>query len=268
MMGVEPALVADREATKAGEPGESALDDPSVLAQPLTALDATAGNTVLDAAALASKTATAVIIGLVGMQLVRAAPRSAALSRHEWDGVEQFLERFAVVGVGPGQQEGERDAATVGDEVTLGARLASVRRVRARPGSPFLAAMDALSTQARLQSMRSASRRRRSNSRCRRSHTPASCQSRSLRQQVTPDPQPICCGSISHGMPERSTNRMPLRAARGGTAGRPPFGFGRSRGSSGSITDQSASEIRGFAMPPQLGTILLGFQVLKGAVSG
>jgi hypothetical protein len=137
MVGVEPALVSDREATKAGEPGESALDDPSVLAQPLAALDATAGNTVLDAAALASKTATAVIIGLVGMQLVRAAPRSAAPSRHEWDGVEQFLARFAVVGVGPGQQEGERDAATVGDEVTLGARLASVVGFGPVPAPPF-----------------------------------------------------------------------------------------------------------------------------------
>lgn len=124
MVGVEPALVADCKATKAGEPGESALDDPLVLAEPLTALDATACNSVLDAAAPAATAATAVIIGLVGMQLVRAAPRSAALSRHEWDGVEQFLERFAVVGVGPGQHEGERDAATVGDKVTLGASLA------------------------------------------------------------------------------------------------------------------------------------------------
>ena len=36
---------------------------------------------------------------------------------------------------------------------------------------------------------------------CRRSQTPASCQSRSRRQQVMPVPQPISWGSISQGMP-------------------------------------------------------------------
>ena len=86
MMDVEAALVADRGAAKAGEPGEGALDDPSVLAQPLTALDA---------APKAGTSATAVVVGLVRMRLVRAAPRSAALAWHEWDSVEQLLERSA-----------------------------------------------------------------------------------------------------------------------------------------------------------------------------
>ena len=150
-MDVEPALVADREATKASEPSKGALNNPSVLAQPLAALDATARDAVLDATPEAGASATAVVVGLVGMQLVRAAPRVAALAGHEWESVEQFLERLAVVGVGPGQQKGERDAATVGDEVALGACLTPVRRVRARSGSPLFAAMDALSMQARLQ---------------------------------------------------------------------------------------------------------------------
>lgn len=104
--------------------------------------------------------------------------------------------------------------------------------------------MDAPSTQARLQSIRPASRNRRKNSRCKRSHTPAFCQSRSLRQHVTPEPHPICGGSIPHAMPERRTNKMPLSAARFGTAGRPPFGFGGVGGSSGSMIDHSSSETR------------------------
>ena len=183
------------------------------------------------------------------MQLVRPAAGSPRFPCNRWHGVEQVLEGPAVMRVGAAQQEGERGAASVGDEVPLGARLTAVRRVRPGSGPPFLAAMDALSTQARVQSIRSAWRRRRSNSRCSRSHTPASCQSRSRRQQVTPDPQPISRGSISHGMPERSTKRMPLKTARGGTTGRPPFGLGRSGGNSGSMTNQSSSEIRGFAMP-------------------
>jgi hypothetical protein len=178
----------------------------------------------------------------------------------------KLLEWLAVVSVGASQQESERDAAPVGEEVALGACLAAVRRVRPGSGAPLFAAMDALSTQARLQSMRAAWRRRRSNSRCSRFHTPAACQSRSRRQQVTPDPQSISRGSMSHGMPERSTKRMPPKAAREGTAGRPLFGLGRSGGNSGSITDQSSSEIRGFAMTPRIGAALPSAQVLKGAV--
>lgn len=248
MVDVEPALVADGEAAEAVDPGECALDDPPVLAQPLAALDATARNPVFDPAPEAGAAAAAMIIGLVGVQLVWPATRPARLASDGRDRVEQVLEGPAVVSVGAAQQEGERDAASVGDEVALGARLAAVRRVRACSGVSLLAAMEALSTHAWLLSIRSAWRRRRSSSRCSRSHTPASCQSRSRRPQVTPDPQPISRGSISQGMPERSTKRMPLRAARDDTTGRPPFGLGRSGGNSGSMTDQSSSEIRGFAM--------------------
>jgi hypothetical protein len=53
---------------------------------------------------------------------------------------------------------------------------------------------------------------------------PASCQARN-RQQVMPEPQPSSCGSISHGMPLRSTKRIPMKQARSGKRGRPPLGL-------------------------------------------
>jgi hypothetical protein len=87
-----------------------------------------------------------------------------------------------------------------------------------------------------------------SKARCSRSHTPASCQSRSLRQHVEPDPQPISLGSISHGMPVLSTKTMPVRAARSGTWGLPPLGLGGSGGSSGSTISHSSSVTNSFAM--------------------
>ncbi len=250
-MDVEPALIANGEATEAAHPGQRTLNDPPVPAQLPAALDPAAGDAGLDAATAAAVAAAPLIIGLVAVHLVRPATWAARLARYGWDRVEQVLERHAVVDIGPGQQEGERDAAPVGDEVALGARLAAIRRVRPDRGSPLFAGTAVLSTQARLQSIRSASRRRHSNSRCSRSHTPACCQSRSRRQQVTPEPQPISTGSISQGMPERRTNRMPVNAARFGTDGRPPLGFGGSGGSSGSRIDQSSSETRGAAMPPR-----------------
>jgi hypothetical protein len=84
--------------------------------------------------------------------------------------------------------------------------------------------------------------------RCNSSHTPASCHSLSLRQQVIPEPQPISLGSISQGIPLLSTNRMPLRAARSSMRGLPPWGLGGSSGSSGSIISQSSSLTSSLAM--------------------
>lgn len=60
-------------------------------------------------------------------------------------------------------------------------------------------------------------------------HTPACFQSRSRRQQVMPEPQPISCGSISQGMPDMRTNRMPVKHARSGSGLRPGLRFLRGR---------------------------------------
>ena len=101
--------------------------------------------------------------------------------------------------------------------------------------TPLFAGIDDKSTQTRLKSSLLAPRRRRSNSSCNLSQTPASCQSRSSRQQVMPEPQPSSGGKSSHAMPVRSTNRIPLSAARSEMRGRPPRGFGAGAGRSFSI---------------------------------
>ncbi len=249
MVHVGPSFIADSEPSELVEPCEAALDHPTIAAELLTGLDAAPRDAWLDPATQTGAPATPVIVGFVGVQLIWSAFRSAALARNMRHSVKQVLERYAVVDVGPGQQKGERDAVSIRDQMAFGARPASVGRVRTCRSAPFLAAMDELSMQARLQSMRSASRSWRSNSQCRRSHTPAACQSRSRRQQVTPDPHPISTGSISHGMPVRSTNKMPVNAARAGTGGRPPFGLGETGGSSGSMISHSDSGKRGAGIP-------------------
>lgn len=248
-MDVEPALVADGEAPKFLEPSEAALDDPSMSTEFPTGFDTTPGNPRLDLPAMAGPSTATMIIRLVRVQLVRPASRATAFACNGRYRVEQCFEGHAVVDVGSCQKESERNAPAIGDQVTLGSRFASIGRVRAGRLAPFLAAMDELSMQARLQSIRSASRRCRSNSRCRRSHTPAVCQSRSRRQQVTPEPQPISIGSISHGMPVRRTNNMPVRAARAGMRGRPPLGFSKAFGKIGSMISQSDSGRSGVGIP-------------------
>jgi hypothetical protein len=57
-------------------------------------------------------------------------------------------------------------------------------------------------------------------------------------------PQPISWGSISQGMPLLRTKRMPVRAARSGTGGRPPFGLRRCFGSSDAIRAQPVAHQR------------------------
>ena len=250
MVDVEASFVADGEAAEAVQPSEGPLDNPTVTSELLAGLDATPSDAGLDAAAFAGLAASSGVVGFVGVQLGRSASGPASLAAEGRDGIQQLVEGLAVVDVGSGQQEGERDALSVGDEVALGSRPAAVGRVRAGCFTPLLAAIDELSRQARLQSSRSAWCRRRSNSRCNRSHTPAACQSRSRRQHVTPEPHAISCGSISHGIPVRSTNRMPVSAARSSTRGRPPLGLAGSTGSREAINDHRASDTRGAGMPP------------------
>jgi hypothetical protein len=153
-------------------PGEGTLDDPSVAAKPLAAVDAAGCDVPSDAAAAAAS----MVVGFVGVQFFGASARAATLVGDGRYGVEQRLEWRAVVDV---RRSGRMRAGCLGSEVALGALLATVGRVWSERGT--------------------ASRRRLSSSRCKRSRTPAACPSRSRRQQVTPEPQPTSRGSISPG---------------------------------------------------------------------
>ena len=219
------SLVAHGQATQARQPGVCAFHHPAVPAQALTAIHAAPGNAGLDAPPATVPAAAAEVVSLVGVQLVRPASRSATLARaHRRDGVERGGKLGAVVPVGPAQNDAERGAARVRDDVPFGARLAAIRGIWARRRSPFFAGTEALSSAARLQSICPAPSRRSSSTRCKADHTPAWCQSRNRRQQVMPDPHPISAGRYSHGSPVLSTNRMPVSAARSCTNGRPPRG--------------------------------------------
>lgn len=90
-----------------------------------------------------------------------------------------------------------------------------------------------------------------SSSSCNRSQTPASCQSRKRRQQVTPEPQPISTCKSRQRSPGCNTNKIPLNAARSGTGFRPGYssrrGFGC--GSKGSIRFHNSSSMIGLSIP-------------------
>jgi hypothetical protein len=107
------------------------------------------------------------------------------------DGIDDLFQHDAVVDVGPRQPDCEWDALRIGEDVTLGARLASGRRVGTCRRAPLLAATEALSRAARLKWMALRRPRRSRSTRWSLSHTPACCQSRKRRQHVMPESQPI-----------------------------------------------------------------------------
>lgn len=255
---VGAALVADGEAAEAGKPSQGALDDPAVPAQPVGAVDAAPGDARRDAPCAAGLAAGCVIIGLVGMELFGPAAGTATALADGAHRVQHRFQQTAVVAVGRAQANGERDAVRVDQKMTLAARAAAIGRVRAGLFAPLFAATAALSKAQRDQSMALARPSRSSSTWCSLSQIPTRCQSRSRRQQVIPQPQPISRGSISQGMPDLSTNRIPVSTARSETGGRPPLGRGRGGGSRGAISAHSVSGTSGLAMSRPTDAAALG----------
>ena len=148
------AFVAHGQAAEAVEPSVGPLDDPAVTAEFLAALDTLAGDARDDAACTTLLPTDPRVVSFVGVQLVRPVPRPAApTGAQRRNGIEGGRHLRAVVPIGARQEEAERRAAGIGDEVALRARLAPGRRVRASGRAPFFAGTEALSRLARLQSI-------------------------------------------------------------------------------------------------------------------
>jgi hypothetical protein len=227
-----------------------ALDHPAVPAQALGVLDLAPRDARDDAPSPGRLAAAVVVVRFVGVQLGGALAWPAGALPNRRHGIEQRLEELAVVSVCGAEQERERNAASINQEVALGAGLAAVGRVWADARAPFLAGKEALSSKQRPKSIAFATPSRSSSARWSRSKTPAACQSLSLHQQVMPEPQPIRWGRLAHGMPMRSTNTMPSSALRSSSGGRPPFGRSGRTGSKGAISAQRASGTSGSAIRP------------------
>src|SRR5688500_10245796 len=119
-MEVGVALVAEGEASETVEPGDGALDDPAVAAELGAGLDALAGDAADDAPTSEVGTAAATIVRFVGVEL--AGPRARAAgppSLDRVDTLQDVLEDDAIVDVGGGQEDRQREAVPVHDQVAL-----------------------------------------------------------------------------------------------------------------------------------------------------
>jgi hypothetical protein len=222
--------------------------------QSLTRFDATPRDARDDAPSAQRPTAARVIIALIRMQFhwtLARPPSSLPRQSQWWDGVNGFFEPLGIVDIGPRDGHRQRHTLTVDHNMALRTQLPTIRRILAGLIAPPGAGTLALSSDARVQSIRPASCSRCRSARCRRLHTPTCCQSRKRRQHVMPLPQPSSCGCISHGMPDFKTNTIPVKAARSAMVrGRPPLGFGGSGGKSGATISHNLSLINSVLMPP------------------
>ena len=258
-MDVITTLITDSQSPVAVEPGESALNHPSMSTQSLAALHSFTRYAALDPSLAKCLSAPWYVIRLVSVPLVRTLAWASSLTKWPMDrlnAVYHLFKHHRVMDVSTSQSHRKGYAFGFDHNMALRARFALIcgvapnsRSLRVPLFTP-LAWTVSESKQALDQSILSASPKRLSSARCSLRHTPPFCQSRSLRQQVTPLPQPISWGSISQGRPLRSTKMMPVRAERSGTRGRPPLGLGCSRGRSGSTISHSSSVTSGLFIVP------------------
>lgn len=101
-MHVDAALESGSQLAKGSEPSMGALDHPPMAPEPVIALDAFAGNTILNTAALEVGAASHVVVALVRMKLLGPAARPARFAAHSRQGIDQLLEDHRIMAVGAG----------------------------------------------------------------------------------------------------------------------------------------------------------------------
>ena len=138
-MDVSAAVVADEQPFELVEPGEGALDDPAVAAEPRAVLGLAARDLRCDAALAELAAATVVVVAAVGAETIGSAARPADLAGYRRDAIDERDQLGAVVAVTAGELPGERDPRRVDEEMMLGAVSGSINRARARLGAPFFA---------------------------------------------------------------------------------------------------------------------------------
>ena len=183
-----------------------------------------------------------VVVAAVAEQAVGPFPWPSDRAGDRGDLLQQRYQLGDVVAISAGQRDGEWDVLAIDDEVVLAARTCAVDRAGPafgprRAARTWLESITALDQSSCLTARSLSSRITWS-----RTQTPASFQALRRRQQVMPEPNPSSWGRYSHWMPVCSTNKIPHKAWRSGTLGRPGFSFGPGIGSNGSINDHSSSE--------------------------
>lgn len=234
------------------KPSKATFYDPSHGPQSASVVGANAGQQRKDAASFASGQIIGCPVGPIAQNDVGLFSRPSKRTGDAGHLIDQGKSHLRVVNVGGRDDDFQRNAASIGQDVAFAAVFRPIGWIRPGVRPPETARTLALSMTASEASMPPARPSRSKSFSWMRGQTPARVQSRKRRQQVTPDPQPSSAGTNRQGMPVRKTYTMPLRQARSDTRGRPPRSLGRSGGRSGWTSNQrqSGTNVNAMASPP------------------
>ena len=138
-VNVATAVVADEQPFELVQPGEGALDDPAVAAEPGAVRGLAACDLGFDPAPSELATVAVVVVAAVGRHSLGPSPWSADLAAHRRDTIDERDQLGDVVAVAARERPGERDPGGIDQEVMLRPVSGSVNRARARLGAPFFA---------------------------------------------------------------------------------------------------------------------------------
>ena len=133
-------------------PAVRSFDDPATSATAFAAVrDLAATSEVrLDSTQPHRDLGVAIVVSLVEAELLRPT-RTARCSKGH--GIERLAGHPLVVDVRAGQRDGDRDAASVGEDVTFRSKFSAISRIGPGELPPFGAFTEALSSEAQAQSM-------------------------------------------------------------------------------------------------------------------
>lgn len=245
------ALVADSKTMEIMEPGMSTFDYPSIFSKPAAMLGAALRENRFDTPITQFLPVCFGVVSAISIDDSRLSQRSTADTTDGWNRFNEGKQLCDVVSIGTRQDDREWQPICIGRNMVFGTRSRTIYRVRPGFWPAPIARTEDESRITRERSIWPAARSSASSSSCNRSHTPAFCQSRKRRQQLTPEPQPISAGRSRQRNPVRNTYKMPFKAARSGIGFRPGY-FSRRAfgcGSKGSIRFHNSSSIIGLPIP-------------------
>ena len=239
------SFIAQFQSSEVAEPAERTFDNiPSFAkATPVRPGFTQRGQKRFDAEPLDDRRQGLRSVTCVPLQRLRFGPRSTSGPADRWHAQEQWQSDLIIGTVGRRGLDDQRQSLGFGQDMALTACFCPIGRIGTGVRPPKTARTLALSMTARSKLIAAALPSIDSIAACSLDQTLSRVHSAKRRQQVLPLPQFISTGRACQGMPVLSTNRIPVRACRFDTRGRPPLGDGSgSGGRSGSICFQSVSE--------------------------
>jgi hypothetical protein len=249
-------FITDTQTSVLMQPRKTAFNYPTVNSQAAAVLSSALGKQRYNPFSAKLSTMWFAVIGPVSQCTIRTFNRPANLACDWGYAIDQWHQLCDIMTVGTSQFYRKRDAISVCYQMVFRALFAAIRGVWTGFCPPKTARTEPESTTARQKSILSACRSLLNRIWWILFHTPAFCQSRRRRQQVIPEPQPICSGKSSQAMPVLSTKRIPVSAARSGIGFLP--GYRNLRfffGINGSIIFHNWSSSIGLAMSSLLAKI-------------